>query len=463
MGGNGRAIATTVASCLLLSACVGADHDALPLRTPLATPTSKTVRVIALIGTMSGPDRWRGSDAFEGANLGVHALNRNVSPGRPPFQLVTRDDDGSAQRATALVKEETTDARVRGIVYAGPPEGLPPAEEALDAAGIPAVLCYGDLAGAGLLRSHTFQVSPPFPWEARSLVYYATHDRRYTRIGALVDKSLTGQTARRALVAAMPTGGSTRLKTVTYRAASVSLKPQLRVLERARVSAVIVQASPPDFVRIERTLKAMGSKYAGSARARAHAQGWHPQVLAFDAAIAPEPYAVAPGTVASDTYARGAHYLPVPSFRQFTSAFEKWWGKKPIGWELRSYEAVQMIGWAAFRARVDDDVATVLQQMTGERFGGLDISFGPRDHLAPEPNTVGLWVVPRRQEYVRERTVLPVSLPWVPLARSFSANERRTTIPRADWGPLFGRGATGPPSVYRMRYGITTRRSDPFH
>ncbi|MEA2487796.1 MAG: hypothetical protein QOF16_1450 [Actinomycetota bacterium] len=459
----GRAL--LIACCALPMSCVASGESAIPLRTPLASPTSKSARVIALIGTMSGPDRWRGSDAFEGADLGVQALNRNVPAGRPQFQLVTRDDEGSAERATALVREETTDARVEGIVYAGPPEGLPPAEEALDASGIPGLLCYGDLAGAQLLRSHTFQVSPPFPWEARSLAYYALRDRGYKRVGLLVERSLTGQTARRALAAGLRSQGKPSITTVRYPETLTDPRTSLRALKRAHVSALIVQASPPDFAKIQRALSSTGSRYVTTARAKSRGRGWHPQVLALDSAIAPEPYRMPPGTVASDTYARGAYYLPVPGFRQFSTAFEKWWGKKPLGWELRSYDAVQMIGWAAFRSRVGEDVASVLQGLKNQRFGGLDISFDSRDHVAPEQDTVGLWVVPRPSEYVRERTVLPISLPWVPLARTFSTNERRTSIPRTDWGGLFlgGGSAKKTPSVYRMRYGVTTRPSDPFH
>ncbi|MCA1841142.1 MAG: ABC transporter substrate-binding protein [Actinomycetota bacterium] len=456
-------VGLSIICCIAMASCVSSHENALPLRTPLATPTSKSVRVIALVGTMSGPDRWRGSDAFEGANLGVQALNRNVPAGRPQFQLVTRDDGGDAQRATALVKEETTDARVRGVVYAGPPEGLPPAEEALDASGIPALLCYGDLAGADLLRSHTFQVSPPFPWEARALAYYAVRDRGYKRVGILVSRSLTGQTAERALGAALHSDG-VRISSVRYDEGE-DLRQSLDSLKKARAQAIVVQASPPDFVRLQRTLNSMGSRYRTTTKARKAKSTWRPQVMSFDSAIAQEPYKPAPGTVASDSYARGVYYLPVQDFRQFSSAFEKWWGKKPLGWELRSYEAVQMVGWAAFRARVGDDVANVLEGMTGQRFGGLDISFDPRDHVAAEQDTIGLWVVPRPSEYVRERTVLPISLPWVPLARSFSTHERRTSIPHSDWGALFtgGGNAKNAPSVYRMRYGVTTHRSDPVH
>ncbi|MDQ3878566.1 MAG: ABC transporter substrate-binding protein [Actinomycetota bacterium] len=451
--------------CLLPLSCTSTGDQALPLRTPLASPTSKSERVIALIGTMSGPDRWRGSDAFEGANLGVQALNRNVAPGRPQFQLVTRDDEGDAERATALVKEETTDARVQGVVYAGPPEGLPPAEEALDSAGIPALLCYGDLAGAGLLRSHTFQVSPTYPWEARSLVSYALKDRHYRRLGLLVDTSLTGQTAQRAIAAEARALGKARITTARYAPDTADFAPALEKLKRARVSAVVVAASPPHFVRVQRTLRSMDARYRSTSDARSPRGPWRPQVLAFDGAVAPQPYQVFPGTVASDSYSRGAHYLPLPGFREFASAFEKWWGKRPLGWEVRSYDAVQMIGWASFRADVNEDIASVLEGINGQRFAGLPIALSSRDHLALDQDAIGLWVVPRTTEYVYERTVLPVSLPWVPLARSFSRNERRTSIPAADWGPLFigGNRAKRAPSVYKMRYGITSRRSDPFH
>lgn len=69
---------------------------------------------------MSGPDAWRGEDAFEGADLAIHILNRSLKEREPAFELVTLDDRGSAQTATELVRQLAGSDRTVGIVYAGP-------------------------------------------------------------------------------------------------------------------------------------------------------------------------------------------------------------------------------------------------------------------------------------------------------------------------------------------------------
>ena len=156
---------------------------------------------------MSGDASWRGADAFEGAHFGVQALNRNLDPSHPRFELVTLDDRGDPDRAAALVTELAANPRTAGVVYAGPTRGLPSAQAALQAAGIPGLLCYGDLYSARLLRSHLFQISPPFLWQARSIASYLRRDRRYRRVGALVERSLDGRTAAGSLRSAFSAFG----------------------------------------------------------------------------------------------------------------------------------------------------------------------------------------------------------------------------------------------------------------
>jgi hypothetical protein len=186
-------------------------------------------------------------------------------------------------------------------------------------------------------------------------------------------------------------------------------------------------------------------------------------VVGFDLGIAgEESYPV--GTVIADTYARGAHFLPVPSFERFRESFVEWWdGAEPLGWELRAYDAARMIGWAAQRSALSDDIAPVLEGLTGTRFGGLDITFGPDDHTAVDQQTIGLWVRPRSAfEYL-----LPDGdLPWLPLARGFSIDGERTAILNQDWRYLVRNPPPpdGPaPKLRRMRYAVTSPRSDPVH
>jgi branched-chain amino acid transport system substrate-binding protein len=458
----------------LFGACTAGDPNRAELRprAPRTSPTSETTTVIGLVGTMSGIGSWRGTDAFEGAQFGVQALNRNLDPDRARFELVTLDDRGDPERAAALVAGLAANPRIAGVIYAGPTRGLPPAQAALAEAGVPGILCYGDLYSARLLRSHLFQMSPPYLWQARTIAAYVARDRRYQRIGVLAERSLDGRTVVEAVRAAFEEAGEDRPVVTRYSPSAPSLSSALGRLERARTSALIVSASPQGFDDVIVALRERGASYRTTALARRGGRGrapWRPQVIGLDAAIHTAAFGErppGPGTVAADSYARGVHYLPVPSFAAFRRGFVDWWGEQPLGWEVRAHQAVQLIGWAELRTDSGGDVAATLERIRGARFGGLDITLGPDDHTAVDQTTLGLWTVPRAGARVPERSRLPDSLPWVPLARRFSIDGERTDVLPEDWRHLF-RGETRPdlpsPKFHRMRFGVTTPRSDPVH
>ena len=437
-----RRVVLVLLCCVLVACDADApDSDTVPRR-PVSTPTGdEDTRIVGLVGTMSGEDMWRGEDAFEGADLAVHILNRSVDEGRPLFQLVTLDDEGDPQRATELVTQLAANEDTVGIVYAGPPEGLPPAERALTLAGIPAILCYGDLYSARLLRPHIFQASPPFLWQARTIARYLVSDRGYQRIGLIASKTLGGDTAVATLRSALDQTGPARLVVVRYK--SVEDVPLVvRDLDRRGMQAIVVEGDTEVLI------------YARNAR--------RAQIVGFDLGIGSPPFPA--GTVIAESYARGAHYLPIPSFERFSAAFTDWWdGDEPLGWELRAFDAASMIGWAAQKTRPGADVAATLESLSGARFGGLDITFGPDDHTAVDQTTIGLWVRPRSAF----TDLIPTSdLPWLPLARGFSIDGERTSILNRDWKFLFRNPPPpdGPaPRVRRMRYAVTSPRSDHVH
>ncbi|HEX2294375.1 MAG TPA: ABC transporter substrate-binding protein [Actinomycetota bacterium] len=465
-GRSARVAAAAVVVVLGLTACDSGTRDGgAPMRRPVSSPASEDTTIVGLVGTMTGEDSWRGEDAFEGADLAVHELNRGE--GRE-FELVTLDDEGDPERATDLVMQLALSDRTAGIVYAGPPEGLPSAEPALEEAGVPAILCYGDLYSARLLRPNLFQVSPPYLWQARRIASYVYRDRRYARVGLLVPRTLGGRTARASFASAARAFRRRSAAVAKYTPAADTLRPQLDALARARVQAVVVDGDGASFALALRELREMGAAYRTTAAAR-RARPWRPQVAGFDLAVGPNvpPGLAPPGTVAADDYARGAHYLPVPSFRLFRRAFEDWWSEPPLGWERRAYEAARMIGWATERAGSGDtSIAAALEELHARRFGGLDVVLGPDDHTSVNQPYVGLWVTPRPGLRVRERTSLPESLRWVPLARGFSIDGETTDVASRDWRYLF-RSAPPPrspaPRNARWLFGVTTPRSDPVH
>jgi ABC-type branched-subunit amino acid transport system substrate-binding protein len=473
-----RLVAAAAATVVLVASCQGDDGgEPFPARSPASSPRGSETQVIALVGSSSGPEPWRGDSAFRGADLAVHELNRLRGPDDPAIELVTLDDGGDPAEATRLVIEQASSDRTLGIVYAGPPEGLPPAEEALSEAGIPAVLTFGDLYGARLLSRHLFQVSPSYVWEARRIVRYITQDRRYRTVGALTSQSLSGQIARRSLAEGLTALGRSLAISVLHPLEG-SVDDALDRLRRRRVEAIVVEGSPAQGREVLQRLRAQGHSYRGTGRARiasarrartrrANSSAWRPQVIGFDGFLArlPQPSMAPPGTIAAAGLARGAHYLPVPSFEAFRHAYARWWDGEPIGWESRAYEAVRMIGWAASRADDGEDIAIQLEGLRGRRFGGLDVTFGPDDHMAVDETTVGLWTIPRPGA-APEAPSLPAEFPWVPLGRGFSIDGRRTDLPARDWRFLFRgdpRPGGPPPPLRRALFGVTSPRSDPIH
>jgi ABC-type branched-subunit amino acid transport system substrate-binding protein len=440
-------------------------------RAPSGSRPSTGARIIGFVGTLSGPDSWRGEDAFEGADLAVHALNRRRGPGTVPFELRPLDDEGDAGAATQLVEQLADLSATVGVVYAGPPEGLPPAEGALAAAGVPAILCFGELLGGA--PPHQFATSLPFAAQARALVGYLGRDRGYRRIGVLVEGSPSGAAAldelRRAVTAP--------LDLVAARGEpGRSTQEALRRLRRRRVEAVVVTGDPGALSDVVRVLRRWGSTYRttaaartisrpGSALPRPPGRTWRPQLAGFDLAISPGAGPVVAGAVAPDLYTRGSHYLPLGPLRRFRNAFEAWWGSPPTGWQARAYDAARAIGWAARGAEPGSDLAERLEDLSGRRFAGLPVSFGPRDHHAYGTRSLGLWVMPGPGAGTPEQTRAEAfrAFPWVPLARSFTSGRAITGILPADRPHLFRRRPADAPPFARMRFGVTTPRSDPVH
>lgn len=466
----------------LLPGCVETERPDIPRRRAVASPSAgHNTAVIGLVATLSGEGGvFGGEDALEGADLAVQLMNRSLDEGRAPFELVTLDDQGNVGRARALVEELAASDRTVGIVYAGAPEALPSLEPVLADAGIPAVVVYGDLYTPRELTPHVFQMSPPFLWQSRRIASYLIRDRGYDAIGALFESSFTGRAAWRSLRTALDERNSRVRAGIQYKPDRSDLRASLHDLKARRVEAVVVHGPPELLPALFRELREMNATYRGTSRARTataprsiraarRRRGvWRPQIIAFDLVLGPRPEAgrYPAGTIAAGSYARGVHYLPVPSFQAFATAFRQWWGMPPLGLEVRAYDAARAIGFAALRGAPEDDLAGLLEGLEGTRFGGLEVTFGPDDHTAVDQVSVGLWVIPRPDVWVRERARLPAGLPWVPLARGFSTDGTRTDIESRDWRYLF-KDPPPPrapaPRFRRMRFGVTTPRSDPIH
>ena len=446
-------------------------------RTPRARPgqPGRAPLKIGLVGTMTGPEGWRGEDAFEGADLGVHHLNRRVGRGERRFELEVLDDGGDGAQSLDLLDNLLGRGDTVGIVFAGPPEALVDAEDLLRRAGTPAIIVYGDLYGAHQLSqgSHIFQATPPHSWQARDIARYLARDRGYAKVGVMSEAgTFDGSVAARAARGALKDYGIGRIVRVTYQA---DVAAALRRLESKQVEAIVMQGTPSALERIYAEIGAMGVRYRGSRAARIwslkrknlrqkrqRTGWWQPQLVGFDLMISDRVKAPPPGSMATGTYARGVHFMPIPSLERFRNAFEDWWDSPPLGQELRAYEATMAIGWAVERTDDGGDVARSLEGLRSHRLGGLPVTLGPDDHITVEEVTIGLWTVPYPSD--THRVEAPKALPWVPLARGFSIDGETTDVLTADWKWLFRdpppRGGPAP-RFTKMRFGVATRRSDP--
>jgi ABC-type branched-subunit amino acid transport system substrate-binding protein len=477
-----RISAIVAALAVVLAACdSGGSPDGGVSSPPpdRGVPSTSDALIIGFVGTMSGPESWRGEDAYEGADLAVHDLNENRGEDRRPFRLQHLDDGGDPDAAVAMVRDLAELERTVGIVYAGPPEALPGAEAALASRGVPALLIHGDLYGAHALTAHTFQMGPSVVWQARRMASYIANDRGYQRVGALVESNDAGRAAQAALQAALRDERLSRARVLRYLPAAGDLRPVLEQLRRSRVEALVWHGTPSGFDDLLRTLDEMGASYRdtatariGSARRRVRRRRiarrhWRPQILAFNGVLSPLlEETPRPGTVVAGTLGRGVYYLPVDDYQEFRDGFQGWWDSEPIGWEFLAYDAVRMIGSAVASASPNQDIARVLETLEDVRFSATDITLGRDDHTAVDQGAVGLWVVPRTGISVRERGQLPPELPWVPLARGFALDGRNTDIQPDYWRDLFRDPPpprAPPPPFWKMKFGVATGFRDPVH
>lgn len=458
-----------IAALVVLAAC-DQGGDQYVARVPVATPTISNSRVVALVGTMTGSNAEQGNDAYTGADAAIAVLNRALGERDRPFELVTLDDAGDPNQAQTQIEELLTKYSTVGLLYAGPPQSLAASEDVLAQVGVPALLQTGDLSSQELLTAHIFQMAPPYLWQANEIMSYVFADRGYRRVGALTSESVSGQSARRSLNLAVAQRQKRLVSNVVLSSDGSNLTEALATLRKKRTQAIVVEGGPGELEAILKALNSADATYVDRRTAKS-GRGWHPQVLGFDGLISPTAARGHPatGTVAVDTYARGAHYLPIPSFGEFRRAFDDWWGNRvppPLGQERRAFESVLMIGWAANQipSSSDADLAKILESVHGRRFGGLDVTFGSSDHLATDEASVGLWTVPSSADNI-PRDAHPPALPWVPLDRAWTTDGRHTSVARADWPYLFGdaAGSKRPPLYRECRYGIRTKRTDPIH
>ena len=390
---------------LSLTSC-DRDIDSLRSGDETGGRRKRTEAVIALVGTMSGPGSWRGPDAREGARLAVRDLNRSPLGSGLRWRLTVHDDRGRPGLSTRLVERTARRKETVGIVYAGAPRGLPAAQETLARAGVPAFLCYGDLLGAGRLTGHVFQAGPPFAWQARLLVARALKDRTVRQLGVLLERSLMGRTADRALKQTLAAHGKKLVITRTFAPGRWKELPgALEDLRRRGVDALFVEATVREFRHILEALLAMRPTASAS-----RPSSWRPSLFVFDLAVGPTRATPPDGIAAAESGAR-ATFLP-ESAQGFRRRFVQKWHHLPLGWQRRSYESARLI--AAARAGADDaDLATALEQGGAQRIGSSVIRFSSTDHVTPERKSLSVWTT---DAGTAARQGLPGRMTWMPLS-----------------------------------------------
>ena len=396
-GDGRRRCSGALAAVFVLAACTNGANDRDDAR-PSGSGGARR-DTIALVGTMSGAGTWRGRPARRGVKIALHALRAEAVR----MDVRVLDDRGDYRRSTRLVQRAATARDVAGVVFAGPPRALPRAEDALADAGVPAFLCYGDLATLRLLTPHVFQIGPSFRWEAEELTRYAARVGGTDALGALTEDSVMGDSARTALRGALRRHGAELAAARVFQPGRLELLgAHLRRLRAAGVDQIFVEASPPEFARIVATLQ--------------REERWEPRLLGFDLTLSPRlgGPAAPPGTVAADARDRGAHLMPEARFRKFRRAAQEVIGRLPVHWEYRAYLAARLVASGGLSRDVADRARML-------RAGGRHLAdLGPGDSLVLERSEIGLWRAHRSS--AASRRDLPPRLPWAPVPGAFGAD-----------------------------------------
>lgn len=323
---------------------------------------------IGVVGALSGPRAYLGTEVHRGAELAVEDLNEAGGLLGEPVELVVRDAtdlvDVPGQLADLAERE-----RVTAVIGPDAPGVLLGPRSPLSRRGVPALLptaFAGDLAAA---PAPVWRTVPSGHDQAVRLARWLGDERAADRVSLLVADPVEGPVARDAVEAGLIAGGAEVIGIVEADAATPDLGPAISRLRRDApdAEALVIWAPPPVAARATRAVRD---------------QGWDLQIAVPASAFVGEYRSLAGG-------ASEGVVLPFP-FREewFSAEMQRWmvrWHRRhgldvladletlvldlPVA-AIAAYDAVRLVA-AAVEESGSRDPEAVAAALDGLRADGL--------------------------------------------------------------------------------------------
>jgi hypothetical protein len=330
------------------------------------------------------------------------------------------DTSGDPNSAGAAVLRAAADSAA--VIYAGPGTVLTSIRPKLEPTHVPVFLLDGDLYTTRGLYSNVFQASVPLLWQARVIAHYFR-----VRGDEMIMPFYFTPEAKPAWI-------------------SAAAEEHLQTDEEPPIKD--------------------GEKLVGL--------GPQPGMMLGGAAGAPTQWATSdsglrarqiPGDVAVAGYAWAGWAEPLPRVHDFRQAFRAAYGRLPFGNEQHGFDTVKLLASSLIDTKLKGGARLIAQLETVKNrfFSYMAIRLNPDDHVFYDDWTLGLFAVAGPDETLEPW--MSEGTPWRPVMRTFTNDDKRTTVWERDRKPFFP-GWNDPepsPPFWWSRIGIITRAGDPLH
>ncbi len=448
---------------MLGAGCTSTKPNRSPIPSPPGTPsgsaTSPTssgqapvIFDVVTVGPSSTQDP-AGEDArrlLDGMGVAVGAINRTGGVLGRPLALTVHDPLPSAAEATKVI-DDLLDFGATAILYIGSGTALPPLQLKFAEKGTPVVLMQGDLYTSHQMFPQVFQTDLPWVWQANVIARYLVRDRGAKTVSlAAVGSTPSVVNATRAAVeywGGTFSGGALGKDFPTVRHVLFRFASELG-------PALIVYGTPTEARNLTAYLRSSGSPV-------------HPKWVAGPEGLLVEGSgpAVAPGTVACQTYTWSGWADPIPRVGAYADAYRAEWGE-PDDLSQQGYDAIRVLvrGLRTTQGKAGQALVDAMENFRKVPFSSLPVTLTPDDHVFPGRDELGLYVRPYPDERL-DPWQRPGDEVWRPLMRTFTYDGTRTVVLDEDkrvFFPFWGKNQPSP-SYRRSRFGIISRPNDPWH
>jgi branched-chain amino acid transport system substrate-binding protein len=214
---------------------------------------------IGVVGALSGPRAYLGTDVVRGAELAVEDINAAGGLLGHDVELVVRDAsdlvDVPGQLADLAERE-----RVSAVIGPDAPGVLLGPRSPLTRRGVPALLPTAFAGDLGEAPAPVWRTVPSGHDQAAALAGWLVDERDSERVAVLVADPIEGPLARASVAAGLTAGGTDVVAVVEADAATPDLGPAVARLRREapEADALVIWAPPPGAARVTRAVRDQG-------------------------------------------------------------------------------------------------------------------------------------------------------------------------------------------------------------